>query len=125
MLSRVGRSEHDKLAAIFANDFGKVITVIRRHVPSAAVRAIVIAHARPFIGPLAAAPCAFVVIAIPSHLNTRRWFSLANDNIPVIRNPENLDLLEIAAVDEFLAGHCDSLDRGGQAWLQTHTRHQG
>ncbi len=34
---------------------------------STATRAIVIAHARPFIGPFMATAGAFVVVAVPSH----------------------------------------------------------
>src|SRR6266851_233503 len=67
VLRRVGRTNCNKLVAILLNMLGQIITVVRRHVPRAAMRTIVVAHAGPLVGPYPLAACAFVEIEKPCH----------------------------------------------------------
>src|SRR5258708_6698780 len=46
---------------------GQIVTVVRRHVPRAAMRTIVVAHAGPFVGPFPLAAGASVEVEKPGH----------------------------------------------------------
>ena len=67
MLRRLRRPEHDELLAFLFDQRGEFLAPKRRHVPRAAVRASVVAHAGPFIGPFAPATIAFVEVEKPGH----------------------------------------------------------
>jgi hypothetical protein len=47
----VRRPERDKFVAVLLNNFCQVLTVEGRHMPRPAVRAIIVAHAGPLVGP--------------------------------------------------------------------------
>src|SRR5258707_11753535 len=63
----IGRAHSDKLVAILFNELSQTLTVEGRHMPCAAMRAIVVAHAGPLIGPYPPAACASVEIQKPGH----------------------------------------------------------
>jgi hypothetical protein len=79
-LSRSWRAQHNVLGAVGLNHMSEIIALERRHVPRAALRAIVVAHRGPFILPCRAAARADVVIAEPGHVKSRANRDLANDN---------------------------------------------
>jgi hypothetical protein len=82
MLGRTGRTERDELVAVLLDQFGQVLAVERRHMSRAAVRAIVVAHARPLIEPCPFATGTSVEIQKPSH---EAYPMFANDNCRAIR----------------------------------------
>jgi hypothetical protein len=49
MLRGFGRPKHNKRSSALLDDLRQLVALFRRHVPSAAVRAIVVAHARPLL----------------------------------------------------------------------------
>src|SRR5450631_3175737 len=51
VLRRLRRPEHDEFLAVLCNQRGQRLAVVGRHVPRPAMRAVVVAHARPLIGP--------------------------------------------------------------------------
>jgi hypothetical protein len=63
----VRRLQHYELVSLRDDYRGQIFAVGRRHVTGAAMRAVVIAHARPFVEPLAAAAGTDVTIAEPCH----------------------------------------------------------
>jgi hypothetical protein len=67
MLGGVRRPEHHKLLAVLLDQRGERFAVERRHMPRAAMRAIVITCRRPLIGPDALAARAFVEVEEPGH----------------------------------------------------------
>jgi hypothetical protein len=81
---RVSRSKSDKLMTILFDNLGEVVAVAGRHMASATVGAIVIAHAGPFIGPPTSAARTLVVVGEPSHLPllrlVRPQLAIANDS---------------------------------------------
>lgn len=83
MLGGIRRPVHDKLIAVLFDQRGKPLAVERRHMPRAAMRAIVVARRRPLIGPDALAARAFVEVEKPGHANRLR---IANDNFRARRN---------------------------------------
>ena len=70
MLGCFRRPQHHVLAASFFNHMGQVVTVSGRHVPRAAMRTIVVAHARPLVSPIVAAVFACVVVEEPCHVGS-------------------------------------------------------
>jgi hypothetical protein len=83
MLSRLRRPEDDEFLAFLFDDRRQFFAVIRRHIPRPAMRACVVAHAGPFIGPSASAARAFVEIEKPGHASLLK---IASDNYHEIRN---------------------------------------
>jgi hypothetical protein len=67
MLGGVRRPVHDELLAVLFDQRGEPLAVERRHMPRAAMRAIVVAGRRPLIGPDALAARAFVEVEKPGH----------------------------------------------------------
>jgi hypothetical protein len=82
MLRRTGRAERDELVTVLFDEFGQVLAIERRHMSCAAVRAIVVAHARPLIEPCPSATGTSVEIQKPSQ---EAYPMFANDNYPAIR----------------------------------------
>lgn len=69
VLGGVRRPEHDELLAVLLDQRGERLAVERRHVPRAAMRAIVVARRRPLIDPDALTARAFVKVEKPGHAN--------------------------------------------------------
>jgi hypothetical protein len=67
MLSRLRRPEDDEFLAFLFDNRGQFFTLVGRHIPRPTMRACVVAHAGPFIGPSASAASAFVEIQKPGH----------------------------------------------------------
>lgn len=68
VFGRVRRPKNDKDIVLAHDDSREVFAVVVwRHVACAAVRAVVVTHAGPFIGPCFAAARAGVVVCEPSH----------------------------------------------------------
>jgi hypothetical protein len=67
VLCRLRRPEHHELAAFFLDQGGQFFTFVQCHVARTAMRAFVVAHAGPFIGPPAFAVITFVEIEKPCH----------------------------------------------------------
>ena len=85
--------------------------------PRAAVRTIVVAHARPFVRPWGVAAVAKVVIKEPSHLFPRR-VRIANDNSLARQNRDIPDPTTLEVAAEFFVLHAYCLDRGRLAIFQ-------
>ena len=66
-LYQVSEWRRKPLVAISLNEFGHVFAVAGRRMPRAAMRAVVVAHAGPFIGPYPLAACASVDVEKPGH----------------------------------------------------------
>ena len=69
MPGRVWRTNRNKLLPILLDKLSDVLAVEGRHVPRAAMRAVIVAHAGPLIGPYPLAAGASVEIQKPSHAN--------------------------------------------------------
>ena len=67
MLRCVGRAEDDEFLALSCDKLGQVFAVKRRHVPETAMRAFIVTHAGPFIGPYLLAIFTSVDVQEPSH----------------------------------------------------------
>jgi hypothetical protein len=67
VLGRLRRPKHHELTAFLLDQGGQFFTRVRCHVARAAMRAFVVAHAGPFIGPSAPASITFVEIEEPGH----------------------------------------------------------
>jgi hypothetical protein len=81
MLRRLRRPEHDELLALFFDQDGEFFAVARRHVPRAAMRTAIVAHAGPLIGPYPLATGASVEIEKPGHASL-----LGSQTITTTRN---------------------------------------
>lgn len=67
------------------------------------MRAIVVAHARPLVRPIAVAAGASIVVAVPGHSPNpvaRLTFRISHDSTRETRNRDNPDRAEIEAADE-------------------------
>ena len=67
MLGCIGRANGDELAAVLLDKLSQVLAVEGRHIPRAAMRTFVVAHAGPLVGPFALAAGASVEIQEPGH----------------------------------------------------------
>ncbi len=67
MICGVRRTNSDKLFAILLDELSQVLAVKGRHMPRAAVRAVVVTRAGPLIEPYALAAGASVEIQKPGH----------------------------------------------------------
>jgi hypothetical protein len=73
VLRCIGRTHDDKVPAISLNKFGHVFAVAGRHMPRATMRAVVVAHAGPFVGPYPLAAGASVDVEKPGHGGLQRF----------------------------------------------------
>jgi hypothetical protein len=67
VLGRIGRADCDELVANLLDKLCQIFALERRHVPYAAMRAFVVAHAGPLVGPYPVAAGASVDIEKPGH----------------------------------------------------------
>src|ERR1700712_686327 len=99
MFCRFRRPQHDVFLALFLNQRREFFALVRSHMARTAMRALVVAYARPFVGPATFATRAFVKFPIPGHANLLK---IANDNFPERRNQQTRDHANTEAADEFL-----------------------
>ena len=67
VLRRIGRTKRYELFSFLANKLCHVLAMAGRHVSRSAVRAIVVRHARPFVGPISIALGTPIVVQEPGH----------------------------------------------------------
>lgn len=97
MLSSFGRPKNHKHLPVSFDNRGQVIALKGRHVSRTATGAIVIAHARPFVGPGRVATFADVIVEEPSHL---RCLTFEDDNNHEKRIRDIHDLVRTGVVVE-------------------------
>src|SRR6202022_2125236 len=76
MLRRFRGPQHDEFPAFLFDQRGEFLAVVRRHMPRAAMRTVIVAHAGPLIGPYPLAAAASVEIQKPGHATPP---TIAND----------------------------------------------
>jgi hypothetical protein len=92
----IGRAKHDKFASNGLDNYRQIVAVNGRGVPRAAMWTIVVAHARPIIGPVPATAIAGVVVEKPGHESL-----LGSQTIITTRH--EIDKSAIAQILELLA----------------------
>jgi hypothetical protein len=106
VLSGFGRPQNDELPAFLFDQRGEFLALKRRHVPRAAMRASVIAHAGPFIGPSAPATIAFVEVEKPGHASLLRSQAITTTRHEIDKSAiaQKLKLLAYLGLDVLVAG---------------------
>jgi hypothetical protein len=102
----LGGPEDDELAAFLFNYRRQFFTLIRRHIPSPAMRAFVVAHTGPLIGPSAPAAGAFVEIEKPGHADLLGSQAIITTRNEIYKSTiaQKLKLLTYLGFDVLVAG---------------------
>jgi hypothetical protein len=127
VLRGISRTKRDEFVVIFGNDFGEIITVVRRHMPCAAMRAVVVAHAGPLVRPRAAASSTLIMVAEPSHRQKSSQINLAiaNDSVRGTQIQDIRHRAAFAVAVEFCVLRVCCSDRAFLIDFQMRTPHQG
>src|SRR3984893_14551110 len=106
MLRGLRRPEHDELLAFLFDQRRKFLAIVRRHMPRAAVRTVVVAHAGPLIGPYPPAAGASVEVEKPGHASLLGSQTIISprDEINKSAIAQILKLLAYLGFDVLIAG---------------------
>src|ERR1700737_1088444 len=106
MLRGLRRPEHDEFRAFLFDQRRKFLAVVRRHMPRAAVRTVVVAHAGPLIGPYPPAAGASVEVEKPGHASLLGSQTIISprDEINKSAIAQILKLLAYLGFDVLIAG---------------------
>src|SRR5882762_671582 len=96
MLRRFRRPEHDEFFAFLFDDRREFFALVGCHVSRAAMRAFIVAHTRPLVGPTTSATRALVEIEKPGH-------AILLGSQTIISTRHEIDKSAIAQVLQLLA----------------------
>jgi hypothetical protein len=96
VLGCVRRTNGNKLFAVLLDEFGQVLAIKWRHIPCAAMRAFIVAHAGPLIGPYLSAAGTSVEIQKPRHPSLLR-------SQPVITTRNEIDKSTVTQILKLLS----------------------